>query len=58
MVKVLGCEIIVSKFKLNYYVQFQINTIGKGMNLLILPAMGQIVPLLVIYKDAFGLNNP
>ena len=34
MVKVLGCRIIVSEFKVQsgYYVHFQTNTLGKGMN--------------------------
>ena len=42
MVKELGCEIVVSKFELQsrYYVHFRTNTLGKGMNPLILPAMG------------------
>ena len=35
--KVLNCKIVVSEFKLQdcYYVHFWINTLGKGMNLLI-----------------------
>ena len=39
MVKVMDCEIIVSKFELQsrYYVHFQTNTLEKGMNL---PGMG------------------
>ena len=42
MVKVLDCEIVVSEFELQscYYAHFWANTLGKGMNLLILPAMG------------------
>ena len=42
MVKVLDCGIIVNEFKLQsrYNVHFQKNTLGKGMNPLILPAMG------------------
>ena len=49
MVKAMDCEIVVSEFELQsrYYVYFQTNTFGKGMNPLILPAMGQIVPLLL-----------
>ena len=41
MVKALDYEIVVSKFELlsRYYVHFQTNTVGKGMNPLILPAM-------------------
>ena len=42
MIKALDCGIIVSEFVLQsrYYVHFQANTLGKGMNPLILPAMG------------------
>ena len=42
MVKAMDCGIVVSKLvlQLRYYVHFQENTLGKGMNLLILPAMG------------------
>ena len=41
MVKSLGCRIIVSEFELqsHYYIHLQTNTLGKGMNPLILPAM-------------------
>ena len=48
MVKVMDCGIIVSEFVLQslYYVHFQANTLGKGMNPLILPSMGKIVLLL------------
>ena len=39
---VLGCNVVVSEFELysRSYVHFQINTLWKGMNPLILPAMG------------------
>ena len=42
MVKALDCGIIVSEFVLQsrYYVHFRANTLGKGKNPLILPAMG------------------
>ena len=42
MVKVMDCGIVVSEFVLQscYYVHFWANTLGKGMNPLILPAMG------------------
>ena len=42
MVKAMDCKIVVSKFKLQlrYYVHFRANTLRKGMNPLILPAMG------------------
>ena len=42
MVKVIDCGIVVSEFvpQSCYYVHFQANTLGKGMNPLILPTMG------------------
>ena len=41
MVKAMDSGIVVSEFVLQllYYVHFQTNTLGKGMNPLILPAM-------------------
>ena len=44
MVKAMNCGIVVREFVLQsrYYVQFRANTLGKGMNPLILPpAMGK-----------------
>ena len=48
MVKAMDCGIVVSEFvfQLRHYVHFRANTLGKGMNHLILPAMDYIVPLL------------
>ena len=42
MVKAMDCEIVVSEFVLQsrYYVHLRANTLGKGMNPLIHPAMG------------------
>ena len=42
MVKAIDCGIVVGEFvfQSRYYVQFRANTPGKGMNPLILPAMG------------------
>ena len=42
MVKALDCEIVVTEIELQlrYYVYFRINTIGKDMNVFILPAIG------------------
>ena len=42
MVKAMDCGIVVSEFELQsrYYVHFRANTLGKCMNLLILPVMG------------------
>ena len=41
MVKVMDSGIIVSMFELHlrYYIHFRTNTLGKGMNPFILPAM-------------------
>ena len=41
MVKALACEIVVSEFEdqSRYYVHLRKNTLGKGMNSLILPVM-------------------
>ena len=42
MVKAMDCGIVVSEFVFlsSYYVHFRTNTLGKGMNPLILPDMG------------------
>ena len=42
MVNAMDCGIVVSEFVLqsSYYVHFRANTLRKGMNALILPAMG------------------
>ena len=42
MVKTMDCEIVERKFVLQsrYYVHFRANTLEKGMNPLIFPAMG------------------
>ena len=42
MVKAMDCGIVVCEFVLQsrYYIHFRANTLGKGMNSLILPAMG------------------
>ena len=42
MVKAMDCGIVVRKFVLQscYYVHFRTNTLGKGMNPIILPAIG------------------
>ena len=42
MVKAMDCKIVAREFELQsrYNVHFRTNTLGKGMNPLILPAMG------------------
>ena len=42
MIKAMVCEIEAREFELQsgYYVHFRANTLGKGMNIHILPAMG------------------
>ena len=58
VVNVLHCNIVVSEveFQSRHYIHFWNNTFGTGMNLLILPAMGYIVPLLFFYKDGLGIK--
>ena len=59
MAKVLDCGPRVSEFTLQsrYYVNFQTNTLGKGMNSFIPPpAMGLIVSLLFFCKVSFGIR--
>ena len=58
IVKAMECGIAVSEFvlQLRYYVHFRANTIGKGMNSLILPAMGWIVLLLFFLENGFGIK--
>ena len=48
MVKLMDSRIVVSKSELqsHYYIHLWTNTLGKGMNPLILPAMGWIVALM------------
>ena len=60
MVKAMDCGIVVSKFvlQLRYYVHFRANTLGKGMNPLIFPAMGLIVLLLFFKENGFGIKKP
>ena len=58
MVKAIDSGIVVSEFVLQsrYYIHFRANTLGKGMNPLILPAMGLIVPLLFFKENGFGIK--
>ena len=56
---VLDCIIVTSKFELQsgYYIQFRTKTLGKIINPIKSPPIGQIVPLLFFYKVS-ALNNP
>ena len=58
MVKAMDCGIIVSEYVLPLcnYVYFRANTIGKGVNHLILPAVGYIVPQLFFLENGFGIQ--
>ena len=58
MVKAMDCGNVVSEFVLQsrYLVHFRANTLGKGMNPHILPAMGKIVPLLFFYENDFDIK--
>ena len=54
---VLGSDIVVSEFKLQFSILFLTYTLGKGMNPLIQsPALGPKVPLLSFYKDYIGIK--
>ena len=57
MVKVLDSGIVISEFEpqSRYYVHFRTNSLRKGMDRLVLLAMGFIVPLL-FWKDRFGMK--
>ena len=59
MGKAVNCRIVVSEFEFQsrYYVHVRANTLGKGMNPLILPVMGKIAPLLFFEKEEFGIKN-
>ena len=54
VINVLDCDVLVSEFELH----LRSNTLWKGMNPLILPAMGYIVSLLSFLKDGFSLEEP
>ena len=58
MVKVIDCGIEVREFVLQSrsYVHFQANSLGKGMNPLIIPDIGQTVPLLFFSENDFGIK--
>ena len=58
MAKAMDCGIVVSEFLLQsrYYDHFRANTHGKGMNPLILPAMGKIVSLLFFKENSIGIK--
>ena len=58
MVEAMDYEIVVSEFvlQLHYYVHFWTNTPEKGMNPHILPAMGQIVPLMFFLENGFSIK--
>ena len=52
-------NIVVSKFELQsrYCIHLRTNTPGKRMNSLIFSAMGWIVPVMLLYKNGFGIDN-
>ena len=58
MVKTMDYWIMVSEFVLQsrYYIPFRGNTFEKGMNPLILPAMGLIVLPLFFSENGFGIK--
>ena len=58
MVKAMDCRIVAREFEFqsHYYVHLRTNTLGKGMNPLILPAMGETVSLLFFWNNNFGIK--
>ena len=50
-------DVSESELQIGYYIHFQTNTVGKGMNTLIPRAISQIVSLLFFYKDEFGIKK-
>ena len=58
MVKALDCGIVVIEFDFQsrYNVHFRTNTLGKGMNPLILPVMGLDSNDPYYKKDGFGIK--
>ena len=58
MINALDRGIILRKFELQsrYYIPFRTNTLGKGMNPLLLPYMRYIVPLVSFWKDRFSVK--
>ena len=58
MARLLDCSLEVNVFELQsrYYIHFQTNTLGKGVNYLIPPALAYIVSLLFFDKDDFGIE--
>ena len=54
---VLDCDIVVSEFELQsrYYVHFQTNTLSKGIKLLIIPVVCEIVLLIFFCDDCFSI---
>ena len=61
MANVLDCDMVINEFKLQSrnYDHFQTRTIGeKHEPSLSLLAMGQIKPLLSLYKDCLGIKSP
>ena len=60
MVKAMDCGIVVREFDLQSrnYIHFRANTLGKGMNPLILPAMGlNSTTIFSSRRKALALNN-
>ena len=53
-----GVAVNLLEFELKwcYYVHFQINNLGKGMNLLTILAIDQIISLRFFYRDGFGIK--
>ena len=61
LANILDYDIIISEFELKsrYYVHIRTNLLRKGMNTFIpQPAMVEIIPLLLFYKNGLGFKWP
>ena len=58
MIKAVDCRIIVNEFEpdTRYYDHFWTNTHWKEMNAFIIQAMCWIVPLMLFWRDDFGIK--
>ena len=52
----LNSNMVISGFKLSYYIHFQANTLSKYMDPFTPPSMGWITPLQFSYKDGFCIK--
>ena len=56
MAKVLDWSLQVNEFELHCYFHFQTNTLEKGMNPLVHPALSYMISLIFFNKDIFSIK--